>query len=205
MSTPARRPSAPIAVGALLLVAAGLASPGVARAQSTTVHRCEVGGQVVFQQAPCAPGQAGRVLAVPPANVVSAPPRGAASAPAGPASAAATTAAASVPAAPPPPTDEQACLAYLKPLLRDPASGRILTSKRDGRVLSVQLQAADMRGRLHTREAACEFVNGRVDDGWSRIQLKRLGWFAPRVWVQGSSPEARREARAREESIEALP
>ncbi len=180
-----------------------------ASAQTPLVHRCEIGGRVVFQQAACPPGQAGRVVTVPPANVVSAPasasPRAAASAPSGAASAAAAAAPASATAPAQPVSDEQACLAYLKPLLRDPASGRILTSERDGRVLRVQLQASDARGRPHTRDAACEFVNGRVDDSWSRIQLKRLGWFAPRVWVQGSSPESRRAARALEESIEALP
>jgi hypothetical protein len=183
-------------------------SIGAASAQTPTVHRCEIGARVVFQQAPCPPGQAGRVVPVPPANVVSAPPSAAvraASAPSGAGSAPLAVASAPAAAAPPPVSDDQACLAYLKPLLRDPASGRILTSTREGRVLRVQLQAADARGRLQTRDAACEFVNGRVDDGWSRIQLKRLGWFAPRVWVQGSSPESRRAARALEESIEALP
>jgi len=190
------------------IAAVALCGIGVASAQTSSVNRCEVGGRVVFQQAPCPPGQAARVVTVPPGNVVSAPtsaPARRASAPA--ASAPLPIAPASAPAAalPPPVSDDQACLAYLKPLLRDPASGRILTSAREGRVLRVQLQAADARGRLHTRDAACEFVNGRVDDGWSRIQLKRLGWFAPRVWVQGSSPESRRAARALEESIEALP
>lgn len=188
------------------LAAAAIGIGSTSFAQAPSVHRCEIDGRVIFQQAACPPGQAGRVVPVPPANVVSAPARQAASAPAVAASAAAAPAViASAPAAPPPPTDEQACLAYLKPLLRDPASGRILTSTRDGRVLRVQLQANDARARPHTRDAACEFVNGRVDDGWSRIQLKRLGWFAPRVWVQGSSPESRRAARALEESIEALP
>lgn len=195
-----------------VLVAWGVAATSfggidAASAQTATVHRCEVGGRVVFQQAPCPAGQAGRVVAVPPANVVSAPastPAGVAP-PAGAGSTAGPTAPASATTGTPPVTDEQACLAYLKPLLRDPASGRILTSVREGRVLRVQLQAADARGRPHTRDAACEFVSGRVDDGWSRIQLKRLGWFAPRQWVQGSSPESRRAARALEESIEALP
>lgn len=185
---------------------AASASPDGAAAsapQSASVYRCMVGGRVVFQQAPCPPGQTGRVVAVPPANVVSAPPRTAAAA-APTAGASSPAAAAATPAsAPPPPTEEQACLAYLRPLLRDPASGRILSARRDGRVLYVQLQAADARGRLHVREAACEFVNGRVDDSWSRIQLKRLGWFAPRPWVQGASSAARRAARAIEESIEA--
>ncbi len=189
------------------IAVAALGSIGAASAQTASVHRCEIGGRVIFQQAPCPPGQTGRVVPVPPANVVSAPVSGldrAASAPIGAGSAPAGSASAPAAAPPPPLSDDQACLAYLKPLLRDPASGRILTSARDGRVLRVQLQAADARGRLRTRDAACEFVSGRVDDGWSRIQLKRLGWFAPRVWVQGSSPESRRAARALEESIEAV-
>lgn len=177
-------------------------TPAQDGAPSTTVHRCEVGGRVVFQQAPCPPGQAGRVVPVPPINVVPAPPRVAASA--SRASASAPAASPATPAsAPAPLTDEQACLAFLRPLLRDPASGRIVSSRREGRVLFVQLQAADQRARPRLRDAACEFINGRVDDSWSRIQLKRLGWFAPRTWVQGSSPEARRAARALEESIEA--
>lgn len=194
----------------LLIAAASMLAAAVAAAQGTTtvVNRCEARGQVVFQQAPCPPGQAASQVQVAPANVVASPPArpasaastpGVAASAAGAATATAATLASSTPA------DAGACLAYLKPLLRDPASGRILTSEREGRVLRVQLQAADARGRLHTRDAACEFVNGRVDDGWSRIQLKRLGWFAPRVLVQGNDREARRAARALEESIEAQP
>lgn len=193
-------------VAALLLAAAGAA----AQNSTIAVNRCEAGGRVVFQQAPCPPGQVASQVQVGPGNVVATPARpasapgsAAASAP-GPAGSDASTPS---PAAPRPPalTQAEACLAYLRPLLRDPASGRILSSERDGRVLRVQLQAADARGRLHTRAAACEFVNGRVDDGWSRIQLERLGWFAPRVRVLGNDREARRAARALEESIEALP
>ena len=180
------------------------ATPG--HAQNTTVNRCEIGGSVIFQQAACPPGHSASQVAVPPINVTSAPARAAASAAS--AAASAPAASASAPAAPPlpqTPPEQAACLAYLKPLLLDPASGRMLSAERDGRVLRVKLQAADARGRLHTRDAACEFISGRVDDGWSRIQLKRLGWFAPRVLVQGSGPEARRAARHYEESIEAQP
>lgn len=193
------------------LAATALGAAGADFAQTPLVHRCDVGDRVVFQQAACPPGQAGRVVPVAPGNVVSAPARAAASAAVAAAASGPATATTSAPAPAPaptaaqPPSDDQACLAYLKPLLRDPSSARILTSTREGRVLRVQLQAGDARGRLHTRDAACEFVNGRVDDGWSRIQLERLGWFAPRAWVLGSSPESRRAARALEESIEALP
>jgi hypothetical protein len=185
----------------LALHVAGAAAQGTAQG-TTLVNRCEARGQVVFQQAPCPPGHAASQVQVAPTNVVASPPR---PAPAAAASAASAPAAVAASAAAAVPTEADTCLAYLRPLLRDPTSGRILSSKRDGRVLQVQLQAADARGRLHTREAACEFVNGRVDDGWSRIQLERLGWFAPRVLVVGNNREARRAARALEESIEAVP
>jgi len=183
------------------------AASAISPPATASVHRCETGGRVTFQQAPCPAGQAGRVVTVAPANVVTSavPPAAAASAALAAPAAPAQPAAGLLPPAAPAVSDELACLAYLKPLLRDPASGRVLTSRREGRVLLVQLQAADARARVQTREAACEFVNGRVDDGWSRIQLKRLGWFAPRVLVQGTGVEARRAARALEESIEALP
>lgn len=187
------------------LVLAAAAGPGLA--QTTTVNRCEEGGRVVFQQAACPPGVPASQVLVPPANVTPAPARPAASA------AAAQPASAPAPALPPRAApampegspEQAACLDYLKPLLRDPASGRILSAEKDGRVLRVKLQAADARARPQIRDAACEFVNGRVDDGWSRIQLKRLGWFAPRVLVLGTDRDSRRLARALEESIEAQP
>lgn len=191
-----------VRIGALALLVLGAA----AWAQTKPVHRCEVGGRVTFQQTACSPGQRASEVLVPgpETNVASAPARRAATAASAPASAAPALQP-TLPAAASVPPEHEACLAYLKPLLHDPASGRILSSERDGRVWRVKLQAADGRGRLHTREAACEFINGRVDDGWSRIQLKRLGWFAPRILIQGSGPEARRAARALEESIEARP
>jgi hypothetical protein len=191
-------------MNALIFVASAFAALAMwtPAAAQTSAHRCESGGRVTFQQAPCPPGQRASEIVVPPTNTVPAPaPRpSAASAAASAPVAAAVPAAALLPTIPP---EHAACLAYLKPLLLDPSSGRILSGTRDGRVLRVQLQAADARGRLHVREAACEFVNGSVDDGWSRIQLKRLGWFAPRILVQGKSSEARRAARWLEESIEA--
>ena len=193
---------APILLAFGLMTGAG--SPAWAQQASTTVNRCEADGRIVFQQAPCLAGQRASQVVVPPApaNVVSAPARRAAPEPA---STPAETAPAASPllAAPLPPAEDAACLTYLKPLLRDPPSARILSSSREGRVWRVKLQAADAQGRLHTRDAACEFINGRVDDGWSRIQLKRLGWLAPPVLVQGTGREARRAARELESSIEA--
>lgn len=203
------RPSLPAAlplVGALLwpLVPALAADAPAAK----SVYRCEQNGRTVFQQSPCASGQSGGAVDLPPGNVIAAPPR-----PAAAASSAAATAPSAAPAsggrpqpaAHPLQAEMDACLSYLQPLLLDPQSGRILSAERDGRVLRVKLRAADARGRQHTRDAACEFINGRVDDGWSRIQLKRLGWLAPRVLVTGTDRESRKLARALEESIEKQP
>jgi hypothetical protein len=193
----------------LLLAWATAQAQAPAKAQATTtVNRCEAQGRVVFQQAPCPPGQQASQVAIPSpqTNVAAPPPRAAAAA--SPAASAPQPAAPQAPQAllpPGPPPEQEACLTYLKPLLHDPASGRIVSSTRDGRVLQVKLQASDKRGKPQIRDAACEFINGRVDDSWSRIQLKRLGWFAPRVLVQGDSREARRAARVLEESIEAAP
>jgi len=192
--------------GALLVAGLSLqAAP--AAAAGKTVYRCEEGGRVVYQQSACKPAPGQRVE-LPPGNVADAP-RPAPSAPqtapaAAPAAPQTVPAQAVIPAgaALPLQAERDACLAYLRPLLRDPASGRILEAERDGRVLKVKLQAADARGRPQIRDAACEFVNGRVDDGWSRIQLKRLGWFAPRVVVPGPPKEPRRPHRPFEDSIE---
>ncbi len=184
---------------------------GHAEGQTSRVMRCEVGGKVTFQQAACPPGQAASQVEVPPINVIPSLAGPAASAASGASAASAAGQGASAPrvAALPAPQriapEVADCLAYLRPLLRDPTSGRVLSSERDGRVLRVKLLASDARGRPQIRDAACEFVNGRVDDGWSRIQLKRLGWFAPRVLVQGNDRESRRLIRSLEESIEAQP
>lgn len=179
-----------------------------ASAQNRQVYRCEVGGRVVFQQSPCHPSQTGAPVAVPSAdtNVGAAVKPAAASAPA-PAPQAAPGSLTLKPPATPDAAERAACLAYLRPLLRDPASARITTATRDGRVLRVKLEANDRRGRLRERDAACEFVGGQVDDGWSRVQLKRLGWFAPRVPVVGGPEQAkdrelRKIAREQDESIE---
>ncbi len=190
---------------AVLLLAAAGAAPA---ADKPAVYRCEVDGRVVYQQLACRSGQR---VELPPANVADAPPP---RPPAPPTPAAAppvqtVPAQATVPTAAlvPLQTERETCLAWLKPLLHDPASARVLDATRDGRVLKVRLQAADRRGRLQTRAAACEFINGRVDEGWSRIQLERLGWFAKRKIVLHAPPgkldrDTRRLLRAQEESIE---
>lgn len=151
---------------AAALLAAGSAWPAAwaQTAATTTVNRCEAQGRVVFQQAPCPPGQQASQVAVPSreTNVTEAPPARSASAPAPQASSAPTG---PTPPGPSQPPEQEACLAYLKPLLHDPASGRILSAVRDGRVLQVKLHAADRRGRPQVRDAACGARARGIDRG----------------------------------------
>jgi hypothetical protein len=194
-------PYPPLFPLAAALLAAAM--PLAAAAAGKAVYRCEEGGRVVYQQSACKPAQGERVE-LPPGNVADAP-RLPPAAPAARATPQTVPAQATLPAAAaalPWQAEREACLTYLRPLLRDPPSGRILEAERDGRVLKVKLQASDARGRPQIRDAACEFVNGRVDDGWSRIQLKRLGWFAPRVVLPGPPKDLRRPHRPFEDSIE---
>lgn len=202
----------PRAAALVAVALLGLGAAASAAAQNRQIFRCEVGGRVVFQQSPCHPSQTGAPVAVPSAdtNVGVAVKPAASAAVAAAAQTPAQTAPGSLtlkPPATPDAAERAACLAYLRPLLRDPASARISDATRDGRVLRVKLEANDRRGRLRERDAACEFVGGKVDDGWSRVQLKRLGWFAPRMPVVGGPEQAkdrelRKIAREQDESIE---
>lgn len=168
--------------------AAGAAGP------PTTVFKCSQNGRVSFQQAPCAAQPAASALVVPPINTVESP-RPASSPPAAP-----RPSDASPPAAPSEPgpaasaleLESQLCLEHLKGFLRDPRSAYVSEPSRRGRVLSLTLHAANLRGGIVTRPAACEIYNGRVDPRWTRTHLERLGWFQDRPLLQG--PGAKLEA-----------
>ena len=69
------------------------------------------------------------------------------------------------------------CLAWYKPLLRDPASAYYSSPKfEDKRVLRMTLHATNGFGGVVTRMAACEFDNGKFSDDWTKIQARRLEW-----------------------------
>ena len=166
---------------ALGLLAAGGLAPA---APGTSVFKCTVDGRVTFQQSPCAQQPQAQPLVVPPVNSSDAPRLPAAPTP---------------PVAPPPARESspaapvrsalelesEQCLEHLRPMLRDPRSAYVSEPVRRGRVLSLTLHAANPRGGIVTRPAACELFNGRVDAGWTRIHLERLGWFKPRPLLEG--------------------
>ncbi|WP_199227672.1 DUF4124 domain-containing protein [Acidovorax sp. HMWF018] len=69
------------------------------------------------------------------------------------------------------------CLAWYKPLLRDPANAYYTEPKfEDKRVLRMTLHATNGLGGFVTRQAACEFDNGKFSVDWTKIQAKRLEW-----------------------------
>lgn len=142
-------------------------------------------GKVAFQDAPCA-GK-GEKIEVRPAS------GGAPTAiPAGPASIAPALSATpptapvlpSQPAATPPPVaaksplarEADMCMAWYKPKLRDPAGAYYTEPSKDGRVLSITIHATNGYGGYVTRRGSCEFLNGKLDQGWTVIHAKRDEW-----------------------------
>ncbi len=147
-------------------------------APSWAVNKCTgPDGKVSFQDAPCSgKGEAltvrpsgGSESAAPVAPVVqpqpAQPPKEAAAQPA--------------PQAPQKTmldVEAEQCLAWYRPLLRDPAGAYYREPSKDARVLSITIHATNGYGGYVPKRAACEFVNGRLDDGWTKIQAKRAGW-----------------------------
>lgn len=167
-----------------LILACALVSLGT---PSWAVNKCTgPDGKVSFQDAPCA-GK-GEKLDVRPAagdaptktGVITQPQ---AAVPAAPASAPTTPQAAQPPQVPPPApaksalvTEADACLAWYKPLLRDPAGAYYTAPSKDRRVVTITVHATNGYGGYVTRTGNCEFMNGRLDNDWTRIHAKRAGW-----------------------------
>lgn len=158
-----------------------LAAALLAASPAWAINKCTgADGKLVFQDAPCA-GK-GEAIDVRPASGHSARAPSPVSTPA-PAQATAPA-----PAAPPVPApaapvksavelQADQCLAWYKPLLRDPASAYYSSPKfEDKRVLRMTLHATNGFGGVVTRMAACEFDNGKFSDDWTKIQARRLEW-----------------------------
>ena len=152
---------------AILLSALALAAP------SWAINKCTgVDGKVVYQDAIDVRPASGHSARAP--SPVSTPAPAQATAPA--------------PAAPPVPApaapvksavelQADQCLAWYKPLLRDPASAYYSSPKfEDKRVLRMTLHATNGFRGVGTRMAACEFDNGKFSDDWTKIQARRLEW-----------------------------
>ena len=152
------------------------------------INKCTApDGKVSFQDAPCA-GK-GETLNVRPATGHAAPSGAGIFTPPPPASLpAAPAVAAPLQTAPPPAplpaapvksaltlkADE--CLAWYRPLLRDPAGAYHTAAAQDSRTVTFTLHATNGYGGYVTSTARCEFLNGRLDVGWTKIHAQRAGW-----------------------------
>lgn len=138
-------------------------------------------GKTVFQDAPCA-GKGEKIEVRPASGNVSQPvvPATTAAAPAPVQAAAPPIQPTPKPAAPSKSALEMQadqCLAWYKPLLRDPANAYYTEPKfEDKRVLRMTLHATNGFGGFVTKQAACEFDNGKFSADWTKIQAKRLEW-----------------------------
>lgn len=68
------------------------------------------------------------------------------------------------------------CMEFIKPRLKDPSSPYHLNVNKEGTVVSFDLFAKNSFGGYTSKAAACEIKNSRLDEGWTNIHLKRLGW-----------------------------
>lgn len=73
-------------------------------------------------------------------------------------------------------TEADTCLEYLEPQLKDPSSPYIRNISKEGTVLKMDLYAKNSYGAYHPYPVACEIKNSRLDVGWTKIHLERLGW-----------------------------
>jgi len=159
--------------------------PGASTAQS--MYRCEQDGRVVFQQAPCEKtaqqqtqiklptARVGTVpVQPPPPKAVPEQPRTAEDQsqprPAQAGNSAPKTAAQRM-------ADQ--CLDWYRPKLRDPRGAYHGEVSTDRNVVKLTIYATNGYGGYVDRAAACEFKGGDIDQGWTNIQAKRLGWGAP--------------------------
>lgn len=83
------------------------------------------------------------------------------------------------PAAPPRSEAErlaEICLDWYRPKLRDPRGAYLRDPVLEKNIVRLTLHATNRFGGYVLRPAACEFKQGFIDEGWTRIQADRLGW-----------------------------
>lgn len=190
----------PVALATTVLAVAWASASLPARAQ---MYRCvQPGSGIVLQQAPCAPGTWGSRVEggapLPPAPPVPPLPPGPAYPypspypftppgdgrilPSGPAYRSMDEAerlrrpSASAPGSPLE-VEAAQCLDWYRPLLADPRGAYYSSPSKDARVLSITIHVPGVRGGVDVRDAACEILNGRLDEGWTRIHAERRGWY----------------------------
>lgn len=162
---------------AWIMLAVAMVSPAWA------INKCTIDGQVVFQDAAC-PGK-GETLVVKPASgrspgalaPVTAPvqtPDFNANAPSQPMQA--QTPAPGPAAKSPLEVEADMCLAWYRPLLRDPKGAYYTNISKEKRVFSMDLHATNGYGGYVIKRASCEIYNGKLNEAWTKNHAKWGGW-----------------------------
>ncbi len=68
------------------------------------------------------------------------------------------------------------CLAWYKPLLKNPAGAYYSQPSKDGRVVRMTIHGSNSYGGYVTKQAACEIHMGKLDEGWTKKHAGRDGW-----------------------------
>lgn len=154
-------------------------------APALAINKCTIDGQVVFQDAAC-PGK-GETLVVKPASGRSSIPPVPTTAPgqAPDTNANAPTQPTQAPAQAPAPmpaaksqleVEADMCLAWYRPLLRDPKGAYYTNISKEKRVFSMDLHATNGFGGYVIKRAACEIYNGKLNEAWTKNHAKWGGW-----------------------------
>jgi hypothetical protein len=166
------------ALFAAVCSAAGLASPA-----AWAINKCTLAsGSVIYQQAPCANSANEQKMKVHDAVIDSAPAPRVKPAPVHVPAAPVARPSPDVPPAIEMPArtalDNEAdqCFEWYRTGLRDPRGAYYRGARKEGRVVTVTIHATNARGGYVPKEAACEFMNGVMDQGWTKIQAERGGW-----------------------------
>lgn len=155
-------------------------------APAWAINKC-VGadGRVEFQDAPCADGRGGRIDVRPASGHApskASEPVGNAEVPAPAAAPAAAAPPLPAPAPASPPVkdaltrDADTCFAWYRPDLLDPRGAYYTEPARDKRVVSLTLHATNRMGGVVTKRVACEILNGKLDEDWTKIHAERVKW-----------------------------
>jgi len=73
-------------------------------------------------------------------------------------------------------TDAAQCLAWYRPLLRDPLGAYFAHPVREQRVVTIDLYATGELGGFEIRRASCEFEGGKLLESGTRELARRAGW-----------------------------
>lgn len=174
VADPGRGSAFPFAAASLLLLLLGVHQHALA------IHKCTgPDGRITFQDQPCV-GVGESFTAKPASGHTRAPSTHSALPDKTPkieeASKPSPTQAAPISRRPQLDIDADACLAWYLPKLRDPNGAYYKNPRLDKRVLTITLYATNGYGGYVSKEAACEILDGRLDDSWTKTHARRGGW-----------------------------